>query len=38
MSFQIRPKLRTKLPLALVGCVVALAASSAPLRRRSQMS
>lgn len=29
MSFQIRPKLRTKLPGALVGLVIAIGASSA---------
>ena len=29
MSFQIRPKLRSKLPAALAGCVMAVAASTA---------
>jgi hypothetical protein len=34
MSFQIRPKLRTKLPGALVGLVIAIGASSAPSQTR----
>jgi hypothetical protein len=32
MSFQIRPKLRTKLPLLVAGLVVSIAAATAPLQ------